>query len=275
MVIKISEAFAHWVRNTFPKLEEELKLAQMRGTPQKFIKRIFALSLIIAMNFTLVVYILLANSPFTLFVVPAFFFFTLFFMVLLLQVPKINIEQIRHEIESDIFVPARMLLTLLESGNSIVTSLERVSYTNAKSSKYFGKIATEIYLGKQLSEAIDEAIKYTPSDSFKRVMQPIRKSLMAGTDVRKSLTEVLEDMVQEKMIEIEKYEKKLSAVSLFYMIFGVIIPAISVVMIVVVMSVMGLTVNFFPFLFIMIILILLIQFGFIKLFQSIRPLMRL
>lgn len=191
-----------------------------------------------------------------------------------LKLPKLNISQMRQEIETDIFVPSRMLVTLLESGNSIVSALERVSYTDAKSSKYFGKIATEIYLGKSLADAIDEAILNTPSESFKRFLQPIRKSLKAGTDVQKNLNEVLEDLVKEKVIEIEQYEKRLGALSLFYMIFGVIIPAIGVVVIVVIMSVIGLSVDFFPFLFMLLLLILVTQIVFIRIFQSIRPLMR-
>ena len=101
-----------------------------------------------------------------------------------------------------------------------------------------------------------------------------RKSLKAGTNVQENLNEVLEDLVKEKIIEIERYENKLGALSLFYMIFGVIIPAVSVVGIIIVMSVMGLTVNFFPFLFILLLILAITQFGFIKLFQAIRPLMR-
>ena len=271
----MGEAFRHGIRKILPNLEEDLKLAQIKQSSESFVLKTIVLSIILSVNFTLVVFIALIKTEFAILAAPAFLFFMVFFMFLMLQLPKLNIVTIRQEIESDIFVPSRMLLTLLESGNSIVTSLERVSYTNAKSSKYFGKIATEIYLGKNLSEAIDEAIRYTPSESFKRVLQPIRKSLMAGTDVRKNLIEVLDDMMEEKIIEIEKYEKKLGAISLFYMIFGVIIPAISVIIIVVVMSLVGLSVDFFPFLFFLLLIIMFIQFGFIKLFQKIRPLMML
>jgi pilus assembly protein TadC len=246
----------------------------MKGTPDGFVKKAMILSIIFAVNVAIIFFVLLRKTEIASFAIIAFFFSLFFLLLIFMQLPKINISKVRQDIEADIFVPSRMLITLLESGNSIVTALERVSYTNAKSSKYFGKIASEINLGKSLPDAIDEAILYTPSESFKRFLQPIRKSLKAGTDIQANLNAVLDDLVKEKVIEIERYEKRLGALSLFYMIFGVIIPAVGVVAIVIIMSVMGLTVNFFPFLFILLLLIGLMQFGFIKIFQNIRPLMR-
>jgi len=273
-VLKISEAFRYRIKKLFPRLEDQLKLAQMKDSPEVFVKKAMILSIIFSLNFTVIAFAMLYKTKMAIFIVFSFFFFLMFFTVMFIQLPKINISKIRQEIEADIFVPSRMLLTMLESGNSIVTALERVSYTNAKSSKYFGKIATEVYLGKTLSDAIDEAIHYTPSESFRRVLQPIRKSLKAGTDIKENLIAVLEDLVKEKVLEIEKYEKKLGAISLFYMMFGVIVPAISVVVIVLIMSVVGMSVDFFPFLFIILLVNILIQFAFAKIFQNTRPLMR-
>lgn len=275
MKIIVTEVFRQRVKKLFPKLEEELKLAQMKDSPAEFVKKAFLLSLIFSLNMMVITFIALHKTDFLYMTFPLLLLYLMFFTFLFINVPKLNIAKIRQDIEADIFVPSRMLLTMLESGNSIVSALERVSYTNAKSSKYFGKIATHIYLGKTLSEAIDEAIMYTPSESFKRIMQPIRKSLKAGTDIQRSLQGVLDDLVKEKVIEIERYEKRLGAISLFYMLFGVIIPAISVVLVIVIMSVIGLSVDFFPFLFLLLLFNLIIQFVFIRGFQSIRPLMRI
>jgi pilus assembly protein TadC len=273
-VKNIGDKFEHTVKKWFPHLENELRMAQMRDSPARFVRLAFLLALVFSLNISVLVFVILLGTDIVLFTIPIFFVMLLMLTLLFLQIPKFNIARVRKDIESDIFVPSRMLLTMLESGSSIVTALEKVAYTNAKSSKYFGLIATRIYLGKPLSEALDEAVKYTPSESFRRVLQPIRKSLKTGTDVQKNLTSVLEDLVKDKAIEIERYEKRLGALSLFYMIFGVIIPAISVVVISVILSVMGLEIRFFPFLFIMLFLTLLIHFLFIKSFHNIRPLMR-
>lgn len=273
-MVKISEAFRHTVRRLFPNLEHDLKLAQMKETPDSFVMKALVLALIFSLNVSVIALVVLAKTGFVILLIPVFVVLLIFFTLLFMLLPKLNTAKIRQDIEADIFVPARMLLTLLESGSSIVTALEKVSYTKAKSSKYFGKIASQIYLGKTLDAAIDEAVQSTPSESFRRVLQPIRKSLKTGTNIEKSLSSVLEDLTKEKVIEIEKYEKRLGALSLFYMIFGVIIPALSVVVVVVIMSVLGLKVQFFPFLFILLLLSLIIQFAFIRGFQGIRPLMR-
>lgn len=263
------------VNKLAPNLEDNLRLAQMQTTVSHFIRNSLILAIIVAVNASIPVLLITLGTAFMLLIPVVFGVILLLFFMIFLQVPKYNINKVRAEIESDIFIPARMLLTLLESGNSLVTALEGVSYTRSKSAKYFGKIASEIYLGKNIDQAIDDGIKYTPSPSFKRVFEPIRNSLKTGTDIQKNLYSTLKDLSQEKIVEIEKYEKKLGAVSLFYMLFGTIIPSIGIVVTVIGLSILGLKIDFFPFLFILLILVFMVQVVFIRLFQGIRPLMKL
>ena len=168
-----------------------------------------------------------------------------------------------------------MLLTLLESGNSIITAMLRVSNSKSKSSKYFGNVVSEIFLGKNIEQAIDDAIRYTPSVSFRRVLEPIKKSLKTGTDIQRNLLVTLQELSKEKIIEIEEYEKKLNPLSMFYMIFGTIIPVLGIVAIVLFISLIGLKVEFFPFFFILLLGILFVQYIFIALFKATRPLVKL
>jgi hypothetical protein len=62
---------------------------------------------------------------------------------------------------------------------------------------------------------------------------------------------------------------------MFYMIFGTILPAIGIVGLVLIMSVLGIQVEFFPSLLILLILILLLQLFFVRIFRSTRPLVKL
>lgn len=275
MVIKIQDKSDELINKIFPRLKENLRMAQMEVDISTFINKCLVLSLIFAFNFSLVAFLILAKYKLFIWIVPVFVFFFIVFFLVCESIPKLNINKVRQEIESDIFIPSRMLLTLLESGNSLITALESVSYTKAKSSKYFGKIASEIYLGKNVELAIEDAITYTPSDSFRLVLEPIKKSLKTGTDIQKNLLETLQELSQRKVIEIEQYEKKLNPLSMFYMIFGTILPAIGVVGLVLILSVLGIKVEFFPTLFILLILILLLQLFFIRIFKSTRPLVKL
>lgn len=263
------------INKLFPNLRETLRMAQMETDVNAFVNKAVVLSLVFALNFTVVSFLILIKYKIYLFTLPLFILFFLAFFFVCLKIPNLNINKVRQEIESDIFTPSRMLLTLLEAGNSLISALEAVSYTKAKSSKHFGKIASEIYLGKNVDQAIEDAIRYTPSDSFRMVLEPIKKSLRTGTDIQKNLFSTLQELSQQKIVEIEQYEKRLNPLSMFYMIFGTILPAIGVVGLVLIMSVAGIKIEFFPSLFILLVLILLLQLFFVRIFKNTRPLVKL
>ncbi len=244
-------------------------------SPGRFIAICTIPATIFTLNLAVISFFILDSLGFTrmLFLfIPGFFGLG---MLLCLLIPKINADRIAKNIEADIFVPSRMLVTLLESGNSLVSAFERVSRTRTVSGQYFGKISTEIFLGKNIDQAISDAIRNTPSRSFKRVLEPIRNSLRTGASIEKNLNDTLIDLTKEKIVEIEQYEKRLAPVSMFYMIFGTIIPTILVVALIVVFSVIGIDITFFPFLFMLLIAIILMQLFFFHVFQNIRPLVKL
>ena len=274
-MVKIAEELEEYVNKLFPKLKEQMRLAQMEPKVVPFIVKYVVISIIFGINVAFVISLLFRNYGFLLIFFPLFLFFFIISFFLCLRIPQVNIAKVRKDIENDVFIPSRMLLTMLEAGNSLITALERASYTKAKSSKFFGKIVSEIYLGKNIDQAIDDAIKYTPSDSFRRVLEPIKKSLRTGADIQKNLLSTLQDLSNEKIVEIESYEKKLAPLSMFYMIFGTILPALGVVGLVIILSIVGIRIEFFPFLFILLVLILIIQLFFVRLFKGIRPLVKL
>jgi pilus assembly protein TadC len=260
----------------FPKLKDKLRLAQMDLNVNIFVMKCVFISFIMTISLTVIGLFILLDHGLYLFILPLFILlFFLTFLSFVKIIPLANMARVKKDIESDIFIPSRMLLTLLEAGNSLISAIESVSYTRAKSSKYFGKIASEIYLGKSVEQAIDDAIKYTPSDSFRMVMQPIKKSLKTGTDVQKTLLATLQELQEQKIIEIEQYEKKLNLLSMFYMIFGTILPAIGIVALVIILSIMGIKVEFFPIMFILLILIIMMQLFFVNVFKNTRPSVKL
>jgi pilus assembly protein TadC len=274
-VIRIGELIEELVEKLLPRLGHELKVAQMKDSPHDYLRKSILLAFIFALNLTLpTLFILLKYHA--LYLLPVvylvYFFLT---MLIALSIPKINIKKVRSEIESDIFVPAWKLLTLIEAGNSIISALINVSRSKAKSGKYFGKIASDILLGKTIEQAFDDAIKYTPSESFRKVLEPIKKSLKTGADIKSNLLSTLRELSQEKAVEIEMYEKKLSPLSMFYLIFGTILPALAIIGAALIISFVGLEVRFFPFLFLYLVLILITQVVFINIFWETRPLVKL
>jgi pilus assembly protein TadC len=261
--------------NFTERLQRELVLADMDITPKAFLRLCTVPSGIFALCLSLLTFFILKGSGYQWTAILVFAVCFGVFMLLCSMIPKSNAARIERAIEADIFVPSRMLVTLLESGNSLVSSFDRVSKTRTVSGRYFGKIAAEIYLGKNLDQAIIDAMEYTPSRSFRRVLEPIRNSMRTGAAIEQNLLSTLEDLTAEKVVEIERYEKRLGPISMFYMIFGTIVPTIGVVALIILVSVAGISVTFFPLLAILLVGIVVMQIIFLKLFQSVRPLVKL
>ena len=131
-----------------------MRMAQMEPKVVSFIVKCVIISIIFGINVALLISLIFRNYGFLLILLLSFLFFFIISFFLCLRIPQVNIAKVRKDIENDVFIPSRMLLTLLEAGNSLITALERASYTKAKSSKFFGKIASEIYLGKNIDQAI-------------------------------------------------------------------------------------------------------------------------
>jgi Flp pilus assembly protein TadB len=271
----MSEQMDAFLRKSFPDLKDELKTAQMDTNVSNFFFKCLLLSTIFGFIMSGVTYPILLVLHIDYLIPIVFVFLVIMVFTLCLRIPKMNQARIRQEIESNIFTLGGMFLTLLESGNSILSALEGVSEGKTKAGRYFGNIASEVYLGKNIDQAIDDAIKYTPSESFRRILQPIKISIKTGTDVQRPLTDTMRELSHERIVDIENYQKKLSPFSMLYMIFGTILPALGVVVVVIFMSIWGIKLDFFPFMFLLLLAIGIVQFVFIKIVQSLRPMVRL
>jgi hypothetical protein len=79
-----------------------------------------------------------------------------------------------------------------------------------------------------LEDAIDQTIAETSSRSFRRIMLQASVSIRAGADVVSALQSVIDQLTQERMIELRRYGQKLNALAMFYMLFGIIMPSMGV-----------------------------------------------
>ena len=192
--------------------------------------------------------------------------------------PKMKANKRRQEIESDLIYTVRHFLLRMECGGSLLNALEDTSKLNTISAKYFGEVIHDINIGSPIEDAIDYAIKFTPSDRFKELMNVVKNSLKTGSDVKKSIKSNLDEMANDKILEIKAYGKKLSPLSMFYMILGTIVPSIGA-------SVFVIASTFFPsflegniaqaILIFFSALLIIGQIGFYLMFKSIRPLVSL
>ncbi len=134
-------------------------------------------------------------------------------------------------IERDILFAARDMIISMRSGMPLFNAITAVSSGYGEASKEFGKIISKAQLGVPLVEAIDQTIEESKSDSFKRLMLQASVSIKSGADVVSSMQSIIDELAQERNIELRRYGQKLNALAMFYMLFGIILPSMGVAVI--------------------------------------------
>ena len=81
---------------------------------------------------------------------------------------------------------------------------------------------------------------------------------------------LLKEITEEQLVKIESYSKKINSLSLFYMILGVIAPSLGISVLIIAAGFANINVTMFLLMFIFAV-ILVIQYFFILLFKSSRP----
>ncbi len=188
-----------------------------------------------------------------------------------LQFPSAKERSTSKNVERDILFAARDLIISLRSGMPLFNAIASVSKGYGDASKEFAKIVDRVQLGMPLEEAIDDTIATTKSGSFRRIMLQASVSIKAGADVVTALQSIIDQLSQERTIELRAYGQKLNAIAMFYMLFGVILPSMGIAVITILTTFIALfSVNVTIFEFV-IVGILALQIIFLKLITGSRP----
>jgi type II secretory pathway component PulF len=267
------------VKKLFPKLEITLRKAGKEESLDDYINKYSKFPVIMSGFFNLLfffVFLKLANDKgsklYLVLFIPFLIVSTFFLIVIFFSFLKIIVINRRAELESDLLYSSRFLLLKLESGSPLLNALIDVSELDTKSSKFFKEIVTNIYLGTPIEEAIDLAIKYSPSESYVKILQEIKNSLRTGADIEKSMKATLESMTKEHVIQIKSYGKKLSPISMIYMIVGTIVPSLGTAILVIGLGFVDVGEKIADWLFTVLLIILILgQIFFILLFRAVKP----
>ena len=122
-----------------------------------------------------------------------------------------------------------------------------------------------------MEQAIEEVSSKSKSPTFKRLMLQASTSIKVGSDVVSAIQDVINDVSQERIIELRRYGQRLNAIAMFYMLFGVIFPSMGLAVI----SIMSTFISFFPVdndtLILAVFGLVILQFIFLRLVASSRP----
>ena len=174
-------------------------------------------------------------------------------------------------IERDILFAARDMIISLRSGMPLFNAITSISSGYGEASKEFAKIVEKVQLGTSLEDAIDQTVSESKSVSFRRIMLQAAVSIRAGADVVSALQSVIDQLAQERIIELRRYGQRLNAIAMFYMLFGIIMPSMGIAVVTILTTFIAIfTVNATVLEFALVGIIFL-QIVFLKMITSSRP----
>lgn len=254
-----------------PTLKKDLRIARIKKDPEEFLKSTFKNSIFMAFGLTVLLFFYIDKSGGSLAGLPLYFIILsyLLFKFNLLKV-RSAIYKRRKEIDKDVLFAGRYLLVKLNSGQPLINALMDASKSYGVASKYFKEMIRDIELGKPIEQALTDASEYSPSEKFRRILFQISNALKIGIDVTEFLEATLNEIAEQQLIEINRYGKKLNSVTLFYMLFAVVLPSLGLTIFIVIASIASIDVNL-GFFGVMLFFLALLQGLFITVYKGIRP----
>jgi flagellar protein FlaJ len=254
-----------------PLLKKQLKMAKVNKTPREFIKDTLKNAFMMSIGLTVLVFFYIDKNGKPLwYLVPIFlalFYFFYFFSSMQL---KAKIIKRRKDIDREVLFAGRYLLVKLNSGQPLINALIDASKSYGVASGYFKEIVRDIELGKPIEQALSDAAEYSPSDKFRKIIFQISNALSIGIDVTEFLDATLNEIADQQIIEITRYGKKLNSITLFYMLFAVVLPSLGLTIFIVVASLSNIHVDW-SFFIVMLIFLIMLQSMFLIIYKSIRP----
>ena len=211
-------------------LELALREQGMKIAPYDFVLRMFKFAVAIAVIITVILTIILYEvEPKIIFlgIVLGFAIFWGFFNKFLTY-PTDRGKTVGKDVERDILFAMRDIVISMRSGMPLFNAMTAVSTGYGSASKEFAKIIELVQIGTPIEQAIETVSANSTSRTFKRMMLQASVSIRSGADIVGSLQSVLDEVSQERVIELRRYGQRLNALAMFYMLFGVIFPSMGI-----------------------------------------------
>jgi len=256
---------------SIPELKHKILLGGMSVDAREYIKKTYRNALLMSGMLTVLLFFLVDKYNGNYLTLPlAFSIFFLIIYSVTFHTIDAHIKKRAHLLDRDVLFAGRFLLVKLNSGKPLVNAIIDASKAYGVANSFFQRISRDIHLGTPLEKALDNAFKYCPSEKFKRVLLQIMNALHIGIDVSRSLEATLDEIANEQLIEIQKYGKKLSSFTMFYMLLAIVIPSLGMTLFIVVSSLTSFNIGSAVF-FLIGFFIVMIQVFFVILFRAIRP----
>ena len=214
-------------------LDAALKEQQIKKSPYEFVKGMIIRAAIV----TAVIYVAMVGllihfvMPIAdIAVLPIVLSFAVFYVLLnkFIQYPAAKSKSLGKDVERDILFAARDMVVSMRSGMPLFNAMAAVSTGYGAASREFAKVVELVQLGMPIEQAMDEVSQKSQSKTFKRLMLQASVSIKAGADITTALQGVVEDVTNERVIDLRRYGQRLNALAMFYMLFGIIFPSMGI-----------------------------------------------
>ena len=259
------------IASKYPTLKRKLTTAHMDVTPEEYTKKSVVTAIMLAIILTFGTAMFVIGLGFPMIIIPAMLVVSLYlFFLLFMRRVDVKVNKLAKEIDRDVLFAGRFLLIKLNSGAPLMNAIIDASNSYGVANRYFKEIVRDIELGTPLEQALEKASRYSPSDKMRRILFQISNALKIGIDVTTFLEAILDEIAENQLLEIKNYGHKLSGLTLFYMLFAIVIPSLGITMFIVIVSLVNVTIDFKMFMVILFFLVVM-EFIFISIFKSIRP----
>ena len=270
-VNELYENFVSYLTSRRKNLKKDIQMARIDKEPKEVVQEGIQLGLLLGVTVTFIAFILLNEANMSpLWLIPLFPVFVVFSYQYRLLGVKSKVMARKQEINKDVLFAGRYLLVQLNSGAPLVNALDEAANSYGVANKYFREIMNDIDLGKPVEDALDDAAEYSPSEKFRKIIFQINNALKIGIDVTDFLRETLEQIVDDQILQIKKYGKKLNSVTLFYLLIGVVLPSLGMTILTLVMSVTD-ALSGWAFYSLVLIVLTVLQSAFLITYRQIRP----
>ncbi|MGC8479738.1 MAG: type II secretion system F family protein [Candidatus Micrarchaeia archaeon] len=257
-------------------LDSALRDIGIKSSAYDFIKRMMMFSILLAIVTSILVFAILYKlnvSPLASIIIALVTLIAMYniFFNNFINYPITRGRKLGKEIDKDILFATRDMVIGMRSGMPLFNAITSISTGYGWASVEFGKIVSLVQLGMPIEQAIDEISEKSYSKIFKRIMLQASISIKVGADITTSLQSVIDDIMQERVIELRRYGQRLNALAMFYMIFGVIFPSMGIAVAAIMTTFISLITINTTTLIMVLVFIVGIQIIFLNMIKSSRP----
>lgn len=169
---------------------------------------------------------------------------SMFFFFSRIITPSVKAGRRIRSLEKNLLPALQSIFVQINSGIPLFEVLTNISRANyGEVSKEFTKAVNKINAGKSQVEALEEMVVENPSIFFRRAIWQVINGMKSGADLSNTIEQTLNLLAEEKILQIQNYGARLSPLAMFYMLIGIILPALSIIFIILMISIMNLSLN--------------------------------